>query len=78
MEENIELEAFASRVEKFVGPIPTNEERVRNPFISRNKGCCSRIKSTKEISMQSRKQRTCGNCNKMDEHNVRTSPHPKK
>ena len=66
------------RADKFVGPIPVEEPLILNPLSSRNKGCGSRIKSSKEISMKSRKMRTCSVCNKVDGHNARTCPMAKK
>ena len=68
----------AHRADAFIGPLPLNEECLRNPNISKNKGSGSRIKSTREISIQSKGQRTCSICNKTEGHNARTCPTLKK
>ena len=72
------LNTSQHRADRFVGPIPDNEVRVLNPNISRNKGCGSRIKSSRELSMEQRKKRKCSNCNQLVRHNARTCPMPKK
>ncbi|XP_063938020.1 protein FAR-RED IMPAIRED RESPONSE 1-like [Daucus carota subsp. sativus] len=66
----------AHRVDKFYGPVSDKEISVQNPHVSRNKGCGSRLKSSREIAAQDRKKRKCGNCNKLVRHNVRTCPEP--
>ena len=66
------------RADKFIGPIPDSDVTVFNPDISRNKGCGSRIKSSREISQGSEKKRKCSNCNRVVGHNARTCPEPKK
>nr|XP_017221431.1 PREDICTED: protein FAR1-RELATED SEQUENCE 5-like [Daucus carota subsp. sativus] len=68
----------AHRADKFVGPIPLEEPSTLNPLSSRNKGCGSRLKSSMEISMKTKKMRTCGICHKIDGHNARTCPVAKK
>ncbi|WOH13726.1 hypothetical protein DCAR_0833237 [Daucus carota subsp. sativus] len=68
----------AHRADAFIGPLPLNEEGLRNPNISKNKGSGSRIKSTREIFIQSKGQRTCSICNKTEGHNARTCPTLKK
>lgn len=60
------------RVDKFLGPIPDNEISVKNPNVSRNKGCGSRIKSSREISIEAGKGRTCSRCKKDEGHNARS------
>ena len=55
----------AHRADAFIGPLPLNEEGLRNPNISKNKGSGSRIKSAREISIQSKGQRTCNICLKL-------------
>ncbi|KAK1358880.1 hypothetical protein POM88_043354 [Heracleum sosnowskyi] len=54
----------AHRADKFIGPIPDKEISVKNPNISRNKGCGSRIKSSREISIEAGKGRICSCCKK--------------
>lgn len=66
------------RADKFIGHVPESEVSVLNPNVSRNKGCGSRIKSSREISMGSQKKRRCSNCNRLESHNARTCPEPKK
>lgn len=53
---------------------------VHNPNISRNKGCGSWIKSVKEKSMESikDKRRKCSNHGQVPEHSARKCPIPKK
>lgn len=68
------IEEQPHRAEKFVGPIVGDDPLVQNPLQSRNKGCGSRIKSAKEIAVQTKKQRTCSICNKTEGHNARTCP----
>ncbi|WOH08747.1 hypothetical protein DCAR_0728195 [Daucus carota subsp. sativus] len=72
--ESDDVRGQETRVDSFIGPVPLNEEGIRNPNISRNKGCGSRIKSSREISIQSKGQRTCRVCNKTEGHNARTCP----
>ncbi|XP_017239574.1 protein FAR-RED ELONGATED HYPOCOTYL 3-like [Daucus carota subsp. sativus] len=76
-EQNDEL-GQAHRADAFIEPVPLNEECVRNPNICKNKGSGSRIKSTREISIQSKGQCTCNICNKTKGHNARTCPTLKK
>ena len=76
-EQNDEL-GQAHRADAFIEPVPLNEECVRNPNICKNKGSGSRIKSTREISIQSKGQCTCNICNKTEGHNARTCPTLKK
>ncbi|XP_017247088.1 protein FAR-RED ELONGATED HYPOCOTYL 3-like [Daucus carota subsp. sativus] len=59
-----DVQSQANRVDAFVGPILVNEEGVRNPNLSRNKGCGTRMKSSREISVQAKGQRTFSICNK--------------
>lgn len=66
------------RADRFFGPVPDGEINVHNPGVSRNKGCGSRLKSSRELSAQDRKKRKCGNCNQMVRHNARTCPEPPK
>ena len=63
--ENDEGQSRACRADAFIGPLPLNEDCVQNPNISKNKGSGSRIKSTREISVQSKGQRTCNICLKL-------------
>lgn len=72
--ENKDVQSLAHRTDKFIGPIPQNDDSIQNPLISRNKGCGNRIKSSKEISIKARKPRTCSLCNKTEGHNACTCP----
>ncbi|KAK1351608.1 hypothetical protein POM88_054180 [Heracleum sosnowskyi] len=62
----------AQRVDKFIGPLPQSNISIQNPNISRNKGCRSRIKSSREISIEVGKGRKCGRCNQIAGHNARS------
>ncbi|KAK1383136.1 hypothetical protein POM88_020871 [Heracleum sosnowskyi] len=64
----------AHRADKFIGPIPDKEIYVKIPNISRNKGCGSWIKSSREISIKAWKWRTCSHCNQEIGHNKRSCP----
>ncbi|KAK1363408.1 hypothetical protein POM88_038969 [Heracleum sosnowskyi] len=64
----------AHRANKFIGPIPDKEISVKIPNISRNKGCGSWIKSSREISIKAGKGRTCCRCNQAVGHNKRSCP----
>lgn len=66
------------RADKFVGTVPRDEILIQNPNISRNKGCGSRLKSSRELSAQDRKKRKCGICNQLVRHNARTCPEAQK
>ena len=68
--ENVELHSQAHRADSFVGHVPLNEEGVRNPNPSINKGCGTRMKSSREISVQAKDERTCCICNKTEGHNA--------
>ena len=52
--ENVEVHSQAHRADSSVGPVPLDEEGVRNPNLSRNKGCGTHMKSSREISVQSK------------------------
>ena len=55
--ESADVQSQENRVDAFVGSIPANEEGVRNPNLIRNKGCGTRMKSSREISVQDKGQR---------------------
>ena len=76
--EDADVQSQANRVDAFIGPIPVKEEGVKNPNRSRNKGCGTRLKSSWEILVQAKGQRTCNICNKTKGHNARTCPTLKK
>ncbi|KAK1396433.1 hypothetical protein POM88_006296 [Heracleum sosnowskyi] len=61
----------AHRADKFIVPVPESDVSVLNPNISRNKGCGRRIKSAREIAIETGNGRKCGRCNGSG-HNVRT------
>lgn len=67
----------ANRADKFISPVAESEIRVANPNVSRNKGCGSRIKSSREIGAETGKGRTCSRCKKAG-HNARSCPLNKK
>lgn len=64
------------RSDKYVGPQRNGEINVHNPNISRNKGCGSRIKSSREISIEEGrdKRRKCSKCDMVAGHNARSCP----
>lgn len=64
----------ANRADKFIAPIAESDVRVANPNLSRNKGCGSRIKSSREIGAETGKGRTCSRCKKAEGHNARSCP----
>lgn len=68
------VEEPVHRGERFVGPVPQPETSIQNPLVSRNKGCGTRIKSSKENAMKVKIQRKCSNCGKTQGHNARTCP----
>ena len=65
---------LAHGADKFISPPESNEVTIQNPDISRNKGCSSRIKSSRELSQQDRKKRKCINCGQLVRHNACTCP----
>ena len=69
---------LAHRADRFITPAESDRVMIQNPDISRNKGCGSRIKSSRELSQQDRKKRKCSNCGKIVRHNARTCPEPSK
>lgn len=71
------IDNSSNRADKFIGPMSESEISVRNPNISRNKGCGSRIKSSREISLENKGTRKCSICNKVGRHNARTCPEGK-
>ena len=65
-------------IETLVGPQIENEIGIKNPQMSRTKGCGKRIKSSAEISKHVPKRRKCASCGKVDGHNARTCPSKEK
>lgn len=59
------------RADKFIPPVPESEISVLNPNQSRNKGCGSRIKSSRELAIETGKGRQCSRCKDIG-HNTRT------
>lgn len=72
--EKTHIEEEAHRADKFIDHVPQSEFSVLNPNMSRNKGCGSRIKSGREIGIETRKGRTCSRCKKVEGHNARSCP----
>lgn len=75
--ETIEDQANIHRADKFIDHVPEYEITIQNPNISRNKGCGSRIKSSREISIELGKGRKCSKCGKIEGHNARSCPQNK-
>ncbi|KAK1365732.1 hypothetical protein POM88_041293 [Heracleum sosnowskyi] len=59
------------RADKFIDHPPESEISVLNPNISRNKGCGSQIKSSREIASEMVMGRHCSKCNQSG-HNAHT------